>query len=192
MRTTPQKFVTIPPIIVLTLIAAMAASGGEYCKWTDESGVVHYDESCPDDVTSSVVEAEGKRTESQKIAGDEVSDSLLSEPIQPIKPTKKSQKKKTGTTADLSHQDSKDFSKMSADQLDVLCEEEREKRLAPEREQLIKICVEDTRSSQEHCENYYSDYGDAIRNDGTGLIQRALYVDLPECIAAWEARHKDN
>jgi len=188
MRIAVQKVITIPLIVVLTLIAAIAASGYEYCKWTDETGVVHFDKECPDDVTSSVVEAEGKRTESQKIAGEEVSDSLQSEPIQPIKPIKKSQKKKAGATADSSHQDSKDFSKMSADQLDVLCEEEREKRLAPEREQLIKICVGDTRSSQEHCENYYSDYGAAIRNDGTGLIQRALYIDLPECIAAWEAR----
>ena len=192
MRIFCQKFMTTLLIVVLTLITAMAASGDEFCKWTDEDGVVHYAEKCPDDVTSSVVEAEGKRTESQKKAAEEYSDSLLSKPIQPIKPTKKPQKKKAGATPDSSHQDSKDFSKMSADQLDVLCEEEREKRLAPEREQLIKICVEDTRSSQEHCENYYSDYGDAIRNDGTGLIQRALYVDLPECIAAWEARHNDN
>ena len=188
MRTISQKFITTPLIVVLLLITAMAASGDEFCKWTDEDGVVHYDENCPGDVTSAVIEAEGHRTESQKIAGEEVSDSLLSEPIQPIKPTKKSQKKKAGATADSSHQDSKDFSKMSADQLDVLCEEEREKRLAPEREQLIKICVGDTGGSQEHCENYYSDYGNAVRNDGTGLIQRALYIDLPECIAAWEAR----
>ena len=64
MRTIPQKFVTIPLIIVLTLIASMAASGGEYCKWTDESGVVHFDENCPDNVTSDIVSAEGKRTES--------------------------------------------------------------------------------------------------------------------------------
>lgn len=188
MRIITQKFVTIPIIIVLTLIASMALSGGEYCKWTDESGVVHYDENCPDNVTSAIVAAEGGRTESQKKAAEENSKSLQSEPTQPIKPTKNAQKKKAGATADSSHQDSKDFSKMSADQLDALCEEEREKRLAPEREQLIKICVRDMGGSQEHCENYYSDYGAAIRNDGTGLIQRALYVDLPECVAAWEAR----
>ncbi len=188
IRIYPQKFVTIPLIIFLTLIAATAASGDEYCKWTDESGTVHFDDNCPDNVPSDIVSLEGKRTESQKKAAEENTKSLQSEPIQPIKPTKKSQKKKAGATADSSHQDSKDFSKMSADQLDVLCEEEREKRLAPEREQLIKICVADTGGSQEHCENYYSDYGDAVRNDGTGLIQRALYVDLPECIAAWEAR----
>ena len=188
MRIIPQKFVNIPLIIVLTLIASMAASGGEYCKWTDESGVVHFDENCPDNVPSDIVSAEGKRTESQKKAAEENSKSLLSEPAQPVKPTKKSQKKKAGAMADSSHQDSKDFSKMSADELDVLCEEEREKRLAPEREQLIKICVGDSGGSQEHCENYYSDYGNAVRNDGTGLIQRALYIDLPECIAAWEAR----
>ena len=192
MRIAAHKFVTIPLIVVLTLIAAMAASGGEYCKWTDESGVVHYDERCPDNVTSAIVAAEDERTESQIKAADELSKSVLSETTQSNKSRAKSHRPESrndaGVTADSSPQNSKDFSKMSADQLDVLCEEEREKRLAPEREQLIKICVGETRSSQEHCENYYSDYGAAILNDGTGLIQRALYVDLPECVAAWEAR----
>ena len=71
MRIAPQTFATIPLIIVLTLIAAMAASGSEYCKWTDENGVVHFDENCPENITSDVVSTEGKRTESQKRAAEE-------------------------------------------------------------------------------------------------------------------------
>lgn len=191
-----KRLIAFPPIVVVLLTAAVTASGDKYCKWTDEDGVVHYDQNCPEDVTSDLVTTEGKRSESQIIASEENAKSLEWTPNESAEAIRKSIKSKSvdseAVNANSDPQGSKDFSKMSADQLDVLCEEEREKRLAPEREQLIKTCVQDTRSSQEHCENYYSDYGDAIRNEDTGLIQRALYVDLPECIAAWEARHKDN
>ena len=80
---------------------------------------------------------------------------------------------------------------MSADQLDVICEKEREKRLAPEREQLIQNCIVNQRSSQEYCERYYSDYG-AAQAIEPGRVRPALYMDLPECVAAWEARMKEN
>ena len=193
MRTISQKFITTPLIVVLLLITAMAASGDEFCKWTDEDGVVHYDENCPGDVTSAVIEAEGHRTESQKIAGEEVSDSLLSVPAQPNKSTKKAQSKKAGTqagvTADSGQQNSRDLSEMSAEQLDVLCEQEREKRLAPERDRLIYDCVTNKRRSQEYCERYHSDYG-ALQRFDTGQVQPALYMHLPECVAAFEARKK--
>jgi len=194
MRTAAQKFVTIPLMVVLTLTAAITASGGEYCKWTDENGVVHYDEKCPGSVTSAVVATEGERTESQIKAAEEHSKSLLSEPTQSIKSTGKSQSPESGinagVTADSSPQDTKDFSQMSAEQLDDLCEKEREKRLAPERDQLIQNCVTNQRKSQEYCERYYRDYGAGQRIDGTDRMLPALYMDLPVCVAAWEARKK--
>jgi hypothetical protein len=190
-------------MVVLTLLAAIAASGGEYCKWTDESGIVHYDEKCPDNVTSAIVATEGERTESQIRGAEEHSKSLLSEPTQTIKSTGKSQKPESGihagVTAHSRPQDSKDFSQMSAEQLEVMCEKEREKRLAPEREQLIQNCITNQRKSPEYCERYYSDYGAAQRIYGkdqvrpaTFTVRPALYFDLPECVAAEEARSKEN
>jgi hypothetical protein len=195
LRVAGQKFITIPLMVVLTLMAASAANGGEYCKWTDESGVVHYDEQCPDNVTSAIVATEGERTESQIRAAEEHSKSLLSEPAPVIKPTRKSQSSESGINAGVTEhsraQDSGDLSQMSADQLDVMCEKEREKRLAPEREQLIQNCIVNQRSSQEYCERYYSDYG-AAQAIEPGRVRPALYMDLPECVAAWEARMKGN
>ena len=194
MRNVAEKFVTIPLIVILTLTAAIAASGSEYCKWTDESGVVHFYEKCPDNVTSAIVATEGERTESQIRSAEEHSKSLLSEPTQLIKSTEKSQRTESGihagVTADSSPQVSKDFSEMSAEQLDVVCEEEREKSLAPEREQLIQNCVKKGRS-QGYCERYHSDYGAAHRIIGTDRARPALYLDLPECVAAFEARKKE-
>jgi len=189
------KFVTISLMVVLTLIAAIAASGGEYCKWTDESGVVHYDEKCPDNGTSAIVATEGERTESQIRAAEEHSKSLASKPTKAIKSTGKYQKPESGIHAGVTKnsipQDSKDFSQMSVDQLDALCETEREKRLAPEREEAIQNCVINHGSSQEYCENYYSDYGAPIQLEN-GFVRPAMYMDLPECVAAWEARTNIN
>jgi hypothetical protein len=81
---------------------------------------------------------------------------------------------------------------MSAEELEVMCEKEREKRLAPEREQAIQNCKTNKRNSQGYCERYYSDYGDVQRIVGTDRMRPALYMDLPECVAAWEARRKEN
>jgi len=68
---------------------------------------------------------------------------------------------------------------------------EREKRLAPEREQLIQNCITNQRKSQGYCERYYSDYGAAQRIENQ-RVRPALYFDLPECVAAEEARRKEN
>lgn len=85
--------------------------------------------------------------------------------------------------------DKQDMKNMSVEQLDALCESEREKRLKPEREKLIKDCIKRGDKQDEWCENYYADWGDAQRID-RALIRPALYYNLPECIAAREAREK--
>ena len=63
-------------------------------------------------------------------------------------------------------------------------------------QKLIRDCVEDWRSSQKYCEIYYSDYGAAqaiIGPDGETVgVRPALYMDLPACIAAWEAKMSGN
>jgi hypothetical protein len=85
----------------------------------------------------------------------------------------------------------RDRQKMSLEQLDALCEKEREKRLKPERESLIKRCVERGDKQDEWCQNYYADWGDAQRID-TVSMRPALYYNLPECLAAKEAREKSS
>lgn len=79
--------------------------------------------------------------------------------------------------------------KMSLEQLDAMCETEREKRLKPERDKLINDCINRGDKQDEWCENYYADWGDAQRID-RALVRPALYYNLPECVAAKEAREK--
>lgn len=307
----------------LVFAATGPAFGGEYCKWTDENGVVHFTEECPDNSKSAIVTTQDVRTESQIRAAEEHLKSLMVKPSQFGKSTGQTQRyrslpkgklgplppnnvsgylKTTGANYSLNNQtlrgnfvlflearenvpegawveaafpnpsdidkfdligksvgpnqkfmlespptrdlkcwnylvqvgvfsdsskknlmgihrqviqshvnlglvknsddlvlgvtsglcvrkDRKDFSHMSVEQLEDLCRKEREKRLAPGRERLIQNCMRHQGKSQENCENYYADYGDAQRI-GSGQMRPALYMDLPECVAAREAKEK--
>lgn len=82
------------------------------------------------------------------------------------------------------------LSRMSIEQLEALCEQEREKRLKPERERLIKQCIEQMGKSEEYCTAFYADHGDEVRIN-RARVRPALYYDLPECVAAREAREAE-
>ena len=92
MRVIPYKSITIPAVVFLALAAPGPAFGGEYCKWMDENGVVHYAEKCPDDVKSAIVPTQDERAESQIRAAEEHTKSLLSKPSQFGKYTGQSQR----------------------------------------------------------------------------------------------------
>lgn len=324
MRVTAQLIFTVQVMIMFSLVATVSALGGEYCKWTDESGVVHYAEKCPDNVSSVSVTTQNERNESQIKSAEENTKSLLSRPSQFGESTGQSQRyrslpkeklgslppnntsdflKTTGAnyslnsktlkgnfvlflearknvpkeawveaafpnpsnidkvelvgktvgpnqkfmlessfTRDLkcwnyliqvgifsdsskktllgihrqviqSHvnldlvknstdlvsgvttglcvrKDSKDFGQKSAVELEAMCEKKREKLLAPQRERLIQNCIKSQDQSQEYCERYYSDFGDAQRIS-PAQVRPALYMNLPECVAAREARAKE-
>ena len=309
---------------MIPLVACGPAFGGEYCKWTDENGVVHYAEKCPDDIKPAIVDIQAKRTEKQIREAEEFTKSLLLNPSQFGKSSGQTQRyrslpkeklgplppnntsgllKTTGANYSLNNQtlqghfvlflearenvpegawveaafpspldidkfdlvgksigpnqkfmlespptrnlkcwnyliqvgvfsdsskkklidihrqviqshvnlhlvedsddlvsgvttelcvvkDRKDVSRMSVEELEAACQNEREKRLAPQRKRLIQNCVQLQDKSLEHCENYYSDYGDAQRI-GPGQVRPALYMNLRECVAAKEAKAKE-
>jgi len=83
----------------------------------------------------------------------------------------------------------RDMKRMSVEELDELCEREREKRLKPEREALVKRCIDQEGNEPDWCKRYYSDWGDAVRLDPR-TVRPALYYDLPECVAAKKARQE--
>ena len=82
------------------------------------------------------------------------------------------------------------LSRMSVPQLEARCEQEREKRLKPERDRLIKHCIGKLGKSEEYCTKFYADYGDAVRMNRTH-VRPALYYDLPECVVARKARESE-
>lgn len=67
--------------------------------------------------------------------------------------------------------------------LDEACEVAREKKLAPERKQLVEQCVaNEERPDRPACERFYADYGNQAGN------RAPLYMDLPACVKAFEFR----
>ncbi len=68
-------------------------------------------------------------------------------------------------------------------ELDAICEQARQRKIAPLREKVIRECVDkEQRPDRASCERFYADYGER-----TGS-QDPLFYDLPECVEAHEYR----
>ena len=68
-------------------------------------------------------------------------------------------------------------------ELDAICEQARQRNIAPLREKMIRECVEkEQRPDRASCERFYADYGER-----TGA-QDPLFYDLPECVKADDYR----
>jgi len=68
-------------------------------------------------------------------------------------------------------------------ELDAICEQARQRNIAPLREKMIRECVEkEQRPDRASCERFYADYGER-----TGS-QDPLFYDLPECVKAHDYR----
>ena len=66
-------------------------------------------------------------------------------------------------------------------ELDAVCEAAREKKLEPERKQLVEDCVNNKElRDRESCERFYSDFGARTATRGP------LYYELPECVEAFD------
>jgi hypothetical protein len=75
--------------------------------------------------------------------------------------------------------------------LEQQCELAREAKIKPLRDAEIAKCQADKRNDPAYCERYWSDYGDAGRTVD-GRFRPRLFDDLPECVAADEARRHKN
>ena len=79
----------------------------------------------------------------------------------------------------------------SVRKLEQQCEAAREQRLKPLREAEIKRCIEEQRREADYCQRYWRDYGNAMKLPN-GAFQPRKFDDLPECVAAFEARRRLN
>jgi hypothetical protein len=66
-------------------------------------------------------------------------------------------------------------------ELDAVCETARLEKLTPMREGFVEECVANKeKSSREHCERFYADYGNRMGG------RAPLFFDLPPCVTAFE------
>ncbi len=75
----------------------------------------------------------------------------------------------------------------SVGDLEARCEAARQAKLQPLREQEIANCKAEARNDPAYCERFYKDFGEGGRNLNGAPIPRK-FDDLPECVAAREAR----
>ncbi len=60
------------------------------------------------------------------------------------------------------------------------CQRQREKNIAPLREQAIEDCVTNRRRDREHCESFNRTFGNA-RPRGNGTMIPGMFWNLPVC-----------
>ncbi len=77
----------------------------------------------------------------------------------------------------------------SLQELHQRCEQAREEKIAPLREQAIEECITNNprrRNVEEYCERFYSDFGQGGRTQ-SGHFRQPMFNDLLECVEFREA-----
>ena len=122
----------------------------EFCKWVDENGTVHYAETCPEEVDSTEIGTQAQPTQAQ------VEEAIRrSEQSMEIRKTQK-EKASAARSIPRTNQSSQAgwterkteaqvdcpslLATKSLQELEALCEQAREKQIAPLREAEIKKC----------------------------------------------------
>ena len=77
-------------------------------------------------------------------------------------------------------------SQSEVDSLNARCEAEREKRLAPIREQKTQSCITQQIRQPDHCRRYYTTYGNTSIIGG--LRRQGMFYDIPQCQEYLDAR----
>ncbi|MEH6569740.1 MAG: hypothetical protein V7709_11720 [Halioglobus sp.] len=77
-------------------------------------------------------------------------------------------------------------SQSEVDGLNAQCEAARAESLAPIRAQRVQSCIEQKIRQPDHCERYYSTYGNTTVQGSRRI--GGMFYDLPQCQAYLEAR----
>ena len=172
-------------VVLQAVIAILSISthGGvlaqDVFKWTDETGVVHYGESVPAGVKNyervNIAPSPAAPTPRRPQVADrpEVSesDSTLPTPTVP-----------TSAAAN------EPVSAMSLKELDRICEDARERKIAPLRAAAIEECqMTSQRDDPEYCGRFYATFGEAVRLSN-GATRPRMFNELPECVQAEQER----
>jgi hypothetical protein len=73
------RFAAITAAMSIALLASQLAFGTDYCKWTDQNGVVHFAEKCPENIETERVEVQPPPAEDSILEAQQRSEALLSD-----------------------------------------------------------------------------------------------------------------
>ena len=169
-------------VVVVALLYAATAVSQDVFKWTDENGLVHYGDSVPDGVES--FERVGITPAPPPAAGPVPEQSPAVDPPELLgtEPAPASPESPSTTAAP------QPASTLSLEELDRLCEDARERAIAPLRNAAIEECKATPRNDPAYCERFYSDFGDGGRTE-SGAYRPRMFDDLPECVQAQQERN---
>ena len=170
--------------LALTAVCAGVYAEKTVYKWVDEDGVVHFSDALP-------AEAEPADAEILVIPKSPP----VTAPAQPaakpatVPQTSSSSQSKTPAAETPPLFEKIDIANMSLADLDLRCEDAREKMIAPLREAEIAKCKQDRTNDPAWCERFNADYGDGGRTV-SGSIRPRMFDDLPECVDAMQERNR--
>ena len=170
-------------VTALTVFCSGANAEKTVYKWVDEDGQVHFGDAPPADSNPAeaevlVVPKSPPHAAPAQTAERVSAESATEDSIQTMQPAKE--------MAPL--YEKTDITQLSLAELDLRCEEAREKMVAPLREAEIAKCKQDRREDPAFCERFNADFGDGGRTF-SGTIRPRLLDDLAECE---EALHEKN
>ncbi len=163
-------------VVALATVCAAAYAEKTVYKWVDEDGVAHFSDAPPaesnpaDTETLTIPKTPPNATPAQAVAKP------------PAAPVPVAENQPTPTEMPPLYEKI-DISKMSVPDLDLRCDEAREKMIAPLRETAIAECKQDKRRDPDWCERFNADFGDGGRTV-SGSIRPRMFDDLPECVEA--------
>ena len=153
-------------------------------KWVDKDGVVHFSDAPPAESNSVETETLIIPKSPPVVTPDP---SVTSPPAVSATDAKKPSKQPEAEVPVLYTKI--DITNMSLADLDLRCEEAREKMIAPLREDAIVTCKQDKRRDPAWCERFNADFGEGGRTEFGGMRPR-LFDDLPECVEALQERNR--
>ena len=173
-------------VLAIALMAFCSGANAEKTvyKWVDNDGVVHFSDAPPAESNSVETETLVIPKSPPVVTPDP---SVASPPADSATAAKKPSRQPEAEVPVLYAKI--DISKMSLADLDLRCEEAREKMIAPLREEAIATCKLDKRRDPAWCERFNADFGDGGRTESGGIRPR-LFDDLPECVEALEERNR--
>lgn len=163
-------------VIAITLMAFCAGAFAETIvyKWVDEDGVIHFGDAPPDGSAST-----------ERLV-------IPQAPPAPVQPSTSSPAAlTTGVENEPAQEEADvpvlyektDVAHLSIAELNLRCDESREKMIAPRREAVIAKCKQDKREDPAFCERLNADFGEGGRTV-SGAMRPRMFDDLPECMEA--------
>ena len=162
---------------VLLLSSTNVSAQQVVYKWTDEDGVVHFDESPP-----SGVQAERIVTSPAPSVPALPADSADAPVMETLVPAEVS---RTSEVPDAE----KSISEMSLAELDARCEAAREELIAPLRQAEVEKCQAEPRTDPASCVRRNADFGAPARM-ANGSMTPAMFHDIPPCLDAQNERNR--